>query len=230
MLRAKTEQQLCNRKWCHKSVDHRYTKFRQVVPPPPVLKGEKKRFTSIISINQLATWASTPEAHGISAHWTHKISKPFKVFFIRLHLKTTVKHGVVQLRQLRRVDRSRRRKRSHKSAYDLENIQKIISATETESEESERFHILPTPSPTFRLWSSENQIVGVGKRRGRINQSLCTFPRFVIGLVLPFLLASPTTKFSLNRNDGVVSGIRTLFSLDRKVLRFWLRLRLRLRR
>ena len=26
MLRAKTEQQLCNRMWCHKSVDHRYTR------------------------------------------------------------------------------------------------------------------------------------------------------------------------------------------------------------
>ena len=38
------------------------------------LKGGKKRFTSIISINQLATWATTPEAHGISAYWTHKIN------------------------------------------------------------------------------------------------------------------------------------------------------------
>ena len=28
---------------------------------------------------------------------------------------------------------------------------------------------------------------------GRINQSQCTFPRFVIGLVLPLLLATPTT-------------------------------------
>ena len=39
LLRAKTEQQLCNRMWCHKSVDHRYT--RQLpgairgVPPAP---------------------------------------------------------------------------------------------------------------------------------------------------------------------------------------------------
>ena len=64
----------------------------------------------------------------------------------------------------------------------------VISATESESEESERFHFLPTPlttpSLTFRLWSSENQIVGVGSRSGRISQSECKFPRFVIGLVL----------------------------------------------
>ena len=162
-------------------------------------------------------------------------NKPFKVFFIRLHLKTTVTNGVVQLRRdnygaTTTASRSRRRKRSHKSAYDLVNFKKIISATESESEESERFHFLPTPSLTFRLWSSENQIVGVGKRSGRKNQSRCTFPRFVIGLVVPLLLASPTTQFSLNRNDGVVTRIRTLFSLDRKVLRFWLRLPIRLPR
>ena len=49
------------------------------------------------------------------------------------------------------ASRSRRRKRSHKSAYDLVNIKKIISATESESEESERSHFLPTPLLTFRL-------------------------------------------------------------------------------
>ena len=101
----------------------------------------------------------------------------------------------------------------------------VISATESESEESERFHFLPTPlttpSLTFRLWSSENQIVGVGSRSGRISQSECTFPRFVIGLVLLLLLPTPTIWFSLdhkrNASDGVVSGIRTLFSLDHKL-------------
>ena len=40
------------------------------------------------------------------------------------------------------ASRSRGRKRSHKSPYDLVNIKKIISATESESEESERFHFL----------------------------------------------------------------------------------------
>ena len=70
---------------------------------------------------------------------------------------------------------------------------------------------LMTPSLTFRLWSSENQIVGVGSRSGRINQSQCTFPRFVIGLVLLLLLPTPTIWFSLdhkwNVSDGVVSGV-----------------------
>ena len=80
---------------------------------------------------------------------------------------------------------------------------------------------LMTPSLTFRLRSSENQIVGVGSRSGRINRSQCTFPRFVIGLVLLLLLPTPTIWFSLdhkrNVSDGVVSEIGTLFSLDRKL-------------
>ena len=42
---------------------------------------------------------------------------------------------------------------------------------------------------TFRsVGSSENRIVGVGSRSGRINQSQCTFPRFMIGLVLKNVL------------------------------------------
>ena len=40
------------------------------------------------------------------------------------------------------ASRSRGRKRSQKSPYDLVNIKKIISATESDSEESERFHFL----------------------------------------------------------------------------------------
>ena len=43
----------------------------------------------------------------------------------------------------------------------------------------------------------------------------------MIGLVLPLLLPTPTLWFSLdhkqNVSDGVVSGIRTLFSLDHKL-------------
>ena len=74
------------------------------------------------------------------------------------------------------------------------------------------------PFLTLRLSSSENQIVGAGSRNGRINQSQCPFPRFVIGLVPPLLLPTPTIWFSLdhkrNLSDGVVSGIRMLFSLD----------------
>ena len=57
--------------------------------------------------------------------------------------------------------------------------------------------------------------------RGRIIQSKCTFPHFVIGLVLLFLLPTPSICFSLdhkrNVSDGVVSGIGTLFSLDYKL-------------
>ena len=80
---------------------------------------------------------------------------------------------------------------------------------------------LTTPSLTFRLWSSENQIFGVGSRSGRINQSQCTFPRFVVGLVLPLLLPTPKIWFSLdherNVRDGVVRGIGTLFSRHHKL-------------
>ena len=57
--------------------------------------------------------------------------------------------------------------------------------------------------------------------RGRIIQSKCTFPHFVIGLVLLLLLPTPAICFSLdhkrNVRDGVVSGIGTLFSRDHKL-------------
>jgi len=62
------------------------------------------------------------------------------------------------------------------------------------------------------------QIVGVGSRSGRINQSQCTFHCFVIGLDLLLPLPTPTICFSLdhkpNISGGVIRGIRTLFSLD----------------
>ena len=83
------------------------------------------------------------------------------------------------------------------------------------------FPFLPTPSLTFRLGSSENQIVGVGSRSGRINQSQSTFPRFVVDLALLLLLPTSTIWFSRdhkgNVSDGVVRGIGMLFSLDRKL-------------
>ena len=47
------------------------------------------------------------------------------------------------------------------------------------------------------------------------------FPHFVIGLVLLLLLPTPTIWFSLdheqNISDRIMSGIRTLFSLDYKL-------------
>ena len=106
--------------------------------------------------------------------------------------------------------KNRSRKQSH------------ILARRSRSQKNQNVSIpLTTPSLTFRLWSGENQIVGVGRRNGRINQSQCSFPRFVIGLVLPLLLPTWTIWFSLdhkrNVSEGVVSGIGTLFSLDHKL-------------
>ena len=101
----------------------------------------------------------------------------------------------------------------------------VIRATESESEESERFHFLHFWLCLWhrRLPSSENHIAGVGSRNGRINQSQCLFPSFVIGLrFFRFCLRLRELSFHLIESDGVV-----VFN-DRKVLRFWLRLRLRL--
>ena len=79
----------------------------------------------------------------------------------------------------------------------------VVGSTESESEESERLHF-------FRWWSVENQIVDVGSRSGRINQSQSTFPSFVIGLVLLLLFPTPTIWFSQdherNVNDGIYSS------------------------
>ena len=124
----------------------------------------------------------------------------------------------------------RSRIRSRKSTYDLVKI-KNWSRKRNQKRDGigvgriRTFPFLPTPLTTlslpFRLWSSKNQIVGVGSRSGRINQSQCTFPRFVIGLVLLFLLPTPTIWFSLdhkrNVSDAIVSEIGTLFSLVLKL-------------
>ena len=101
----------------------------------------------------------------------------------------------------------------------------VISATESESEESERFHFLPTPlttpSLTFRLWSSENQIVGVGSRSRRTKPITKRGNVHCDWFILPLLLPTPTIWFSLdhkrNVSDGIISGIGTLFSLDHKL-------------
>ena len=125
----------------------------------------------------------------------------------------------------KRRSRSRSRKRSRNSAYDLVKI-KNRSRKRSHKRDGigvrriRTFPFLPTPlttpSLTFR-WSGANQIVGVGSRR----ESQLTFPPFVTGLVLALLLPTPTIWFSLdhkrNVSDGVVSGMRTLFSLDYKL-------------
>ena len=80
---------------------------------------------------------------------------------------------------------------------------------------------LTTPSLTFRLWSSENQIVGVGSRSRRTKPITKRGNVHCDWFILPLLLPTPTIWFSLdhkrNVSDGVVSGIGTLFSLDHKL-------------
>ena len=82
---------------------------------------------------------------------------------------------------------------------------------------------LTTPSLTFRLWSSENQIVGVGSRSGRINQWQCTFPCFAIGLVLLPLLLTPIIWFSQAEHKwrSCKWNRNTVFTRS-EALRFWL--------
>ena len=122
--------------------------------------------------------------------------------------------------------RSQSRKWNPQSAYDLVKIKNWCHKHDgIRVRRIRTFPFLPTPLMTpslaFCLWCSENQIVGVGSRSSRINQSQCTFPCFVIGLVLPLLLPTPTTWFLLdhkqNVSNRVVSRIRTLFSLDHKL-------------
>ena len=71
----------------------------------------------------------------------------------------------------------------------------VISAMEEEEEEEEE-------SGCF-------QIVGVRSRSGRINQSQCRFPCFVIGLGLLLPLLTPTIWFSIDHKPNI--RIRTLF-------------------
>ena len=63
----------------------------------------------------------------------------------------------------------------------------------------------------FRLWSSENQIVGVGSRRRRTKPITKRGNVHSDWLILPLLLPTPTIWFSLdhkrNVSDGVVSGV-----------------------
>ena len=121
---------------------------------------------------------------------------------------------------------SRSGRRNPKSAYDLVKIKNW--SHKYDGIRIRRIRTFPflltplmTPSLAFCLWSSENQIVRVGSRSRRINQSQCTFPCLVTGLVLPLLLPTPTIWFLLehkrNVSDGVISRIRTLFSLDHKL-------------
>ena len=88
---------------------------------------------------------------------------------------------------------------------DYTVVSGVISATESESEESERF---PFFLFRLRLRLRTKPIT----KRGKVQ---CDW------FILPLLLPNPTIWFSLdhkqNVSDGVVSGIRTLFSLDHKL-------------
>ena len=81
----------------------------------------------------------------------------------------------------------------------------------------------------FRKFRSKNQwISSVQPEKFRKNGSTfwggSLLPVGPVGILVEWI--APLTSH-LIVNDGVVGRMRTLFSLDRKVLRFWLRLRLR---
>ena len=99
----------------------------------------------------------------------------------------------------------------------------VISSTESESEESERFHFYRFRLRPRRWWSSENEVVGVGSRSGRTNQSQGPESNIVIGLFFRFCLRLRQCSFHLIISDGVISRISVLlpsvwFSLDRTLL------------
>ena len=105
-------------------------------------------------------------------------------------------------------------------------VSEVISATESESAESERFHFFRLRLRLRRLRSAYDLVKtrlseSEAEAEGWTNHNARRVPRFVIGLFLPLLLPTPTIWFSLdhkqNVSDGVVSGIRALFSLDHKL-------------
>ena len=99
-------------------------------------------------------------------------------------------------------------------------LSRVIRATESESEESERFHFLSTPLMTPSLRSAYDLVKtrlseAKAEAEGKANHNalshaswLFQFFRFCLRLWRPI--------FHLIVRDGVVSGIRTLFSLDLK--------------
>ena len=102
----------------------------------------------------------------------------------------------------------------------------VISATESAPEESERLHFLPTPlmTPSFTIkWKPDCRSRKQTRKDKLITMHVSTFNDWFSSRVC-FRLQQPC--FHLIVSDRVVSGIRTLFSLDRKALLFWLRLRL----
>ena len=100
--------------------------------------------------------------------------------------------------------------------------------------------IKPTESEAERYWlclclrrlrSSENCIVGVASRSGRINQWQCSIPNFVIGCFFCFCFRLRQSSFHWIISDGVVNGIgrngNALILLTPIASSLWLCLRLR---
>ena len=100
-------------------------------------------------------------------------------------------------------------------------VRGVISAT-SEVRRIKTFPFLPTPlttpSLTFRLWSSENQIVGVGSRSGSYTPITMHVPTLRDWFSSSLLPPTLTIWFSLGhkRNE---SGIGTLFAIDHKLRR-----------
>ena len=87
---------------------------------------------------------------------------------------------------------------SYKSAYDLVKIKnqgrKKSNKQDGISQKNQNVSIFfRLPLQLQHLRASENQIVGVGRGSGGINQSQCSFLCLVIGLVLLSQHATPTT-------------------------------------
>ena len=77
------------------------------------------------------------------------------------------------------------------SKTKLELVNRVISAEKME------IRTLAFSSDSGHLWhnrlqSNGNQVVEVEAEADYLNQSRCTFPRFVTGLVLPLLVATPS--------------------------------------
>ena len=104
-----------------------------------------------------------------------------------------------------------------KSVYDLV---KVLGKSSTRQNRSQTISTFPFSSYSAYDSVVYREISLVGSKGGRINQRQYLFPRFVISLVYPLLLALRQPSVQLIVSDGIVSGIRTLFSLDRKVLLF----------
>ena len=90
----------------------------------------------------------------------------------------------------------------------------VISATESELNQNVsiffRLLLRLRRLRSAYIWSCENH----WDCRSRNDKPITVqIPSFVIGLVLPLLLATPTNQFSLDRKNGVVSGILQFYFL-----------------